>query len=163
MVYDFWKFVIFLSKFSHFSKSLLYNFNISGEWLCLIIEVVRVETDIDGLLGTLPPKQIETKLLIIVTPEFLVCKYDPSNLITYSFVLSIVNNGLFYAFFCYILSSFIIFNFWPVFSIPIMPQDLFVRGIHRVPCFPGQVGLVRLFPWKYSLVKKLGVIASINQ
>ena len=44
-----------------------------------------------------------------------------------------------------------------------MKQDLFVRGIYRIPCLPGQVSLIRLFPRKYSSVVKLGIVASIYQ
>ena len=52
---------------------------------------------------------------------------------------------------------------WSVWPFPLVKQDFFVRGIYSVPCLPGQVSLIRLFPCKYSSVLKLGIVASIYQ
>ena len=41
---------------------------------------------------------------------------------------------------------FMLSESWSEGAIPLMKYDLFIKGVDCVSCFPGQVGLIGLFP-----------------
>ena len=128
----------------------LHNFKSWSKKVYVWKEVIGIELDSKDsarIMSPLSTKKINSKPLVVLPSVVFVSKYNPANSIWFCHMLvsglSKPTDVLLLLYFCF---NHVKFKDRSIGRLIAVPNNIFVRGIDRVPCLPCQVGLIGLFP-----------------